>query len=119
MEKGSWDSLTDICLVNNVKNVNCEKSLQELIKRHSGLCFKIMSRFSKSFYANNLDINELYNDKNLIIWNSANSFDEGRKVKFSTWLANQIKYSCLNTERRTVRLIKSMWKYAILIPTIT
>ena len=56
MEKGSWDSLTDICLVNNVKNVNCEKSLQELIKRHSGLCFKIMSRFSKSFYANNIDL---------------------------------------------------------------
>ena len=96
MEKGSRDKLTDTYLVNKVKLTNCEKSLNELINRHSGLCFKIMARFSKSFYANNLDIKELYNDKNLIIWNSANSFDEGKNVKFSTWLANQIKYSCLN-----------------------
>ena len=38
----------------------------------------------------------MYNDKNLIIWNSANSFKEDKNVKFSTWLANQVKYSCLN-----------------------
>jgi len=96
MENGIWDKLTDTQLVNNIKLTNCEKSLNELINRHSGLCFKIMARFSKSFYANNLDITELYNDKNLIIWNSANSFKEDKEVKFSTWLANQIKYSCLN-----------------------
>ncbi len=96
MEKGIGDNLTDIQLVSNIKFTNCEKSLNELINRHSGLCFKIMARFSKSFYANNLDISELYNDKNLIIWNSANSFKVDKDVKFSTWLANQIKYSCLN-----------------------
>ena len=96
MEKGIWDKLTDTQLVNNIKLTNCEKSLNELINRHSGLCFKIMARFSKSFYANNLDITELYNDKNLIMWNSANSFKADKEVKFSTWLANQIKYSCLN-----------------------
>ena len=96
MEKGDGDKITDTCLVNRIKLINCEKSLNELIKRHSALCFKIIARFSKSFYANNLDITELYNDKNLIIWNSANSFKEDKNVKFSTWLANQVKYSCLN-----------------------
>ena len=96
MEERDWDNVTDQYLVKRIKLANCEKSLSQLIKRHSGLCFKIISRFSKSFYANNLDINEVYNDKNLIIWNSANSFSEDKDVKFSTWLANQIKYSCLN-----------------------
>ena len=96
MENRDGDKITDTYLVNRVKLNNCEKSLNELIKRHSALCFKIIARFSKSFYANNLDITELYNDKNLIIWNSANSFKEDKNVKFSTWLANQVKYSCLN-----------------------
>ena len=34
--------------------------------------------------------------KNLIIWNSAKTFNTEKNVKFSTWLANQVKYSCLN-----------------------
>ena len=55
-----------------------------------------MSRYSKSFYANNIDIAEASTDKNLIIWNSAKSFSAEKNVKFSTWLANQVKYNCLN-----------------------
>ena len=69
---------------------------QELISRHSALCFKIIKKYSGSFYANNIDVNEASSDKNLIIWNSAKSFSADKNVKFSTWLANQVKYSCLN-----------------------
>jgi DNA-directed RNA polymerase specialized sigma subunit len=39
---------------------------------------------------------EASTEKNLIIWNSAKSFSIDKNVKFSTWLANQVKYSCLN-----------------------
>ena len=96
MEKKHWDNVSDTYLTERIKISNCERSLIELIGRHSGLCFKIITRYSKSFYANNLDPNEASNDKNLIIWNSAKSFSAEKNVKFSTWLANQVKYSCLN-----------------------
>ena len=96
MEKKHWDNVSDTYLTERIKMSNCERSLIELIGRHSGLCFKIITRYSKSFYANNLDLNEASNDKNLIIWNSAKSFSAEKNVKFSTWLANQVKYSCLN-----------------------
>ncbi len=97
MEKGKWNNVSDVYLTEKIRKINCEKSLGELINRHSGLCFKILQKYSTSFYANNIDISEAFTDKNLIIWNSARSFSPDRKVKFSTWLANQIKYHCLNT----------------------
>ena len=96
MEKGYWNNVSDNYLVERIRVANCEESLGELIKSHSGLCFKIMKRYSSTFYANNIDIVEASTDKNLIIWNSAKSFSVGKNVKFSTWLANQVKYSCLN-----------------------
>lgn len=96
METGYWDNVTDNCLVNNVKNSNCEESLLELANRHTGLCFKIMKKYAKTFCANDICIQEKHAEKNLIIWNSAKSFNTEKNVKFSTWLANQVKYSCLN-----------------------
>tara|TARA_R110002020_G_scaffold19821_6_gene68012 strand:+ start:684 stop:1286 length:603 start_codon:yes stop_codon:yes gene_type:complete len=97
MEKIEWSFLTDLHLIKRVKDKNCEKSLIELSSRHSGLYFKIIKKYSKTFFANDIDLNETTSDKNLIIWNSAKNFKEEKNVKFSTWLANQVKYFCLNT----------------------
>ena len=97
MEKIEWAFLNDLHLIKRIKDKNCEKSLIELSERHSGLYFKIIKKYSKSFFANNIDLNEATADKNLIIWNSAKNFKEDKNVKFSTWLANQVKYFCLNT----------------------
>jgi RNA polymerase sigma factor (sigma-70 family) len=96
MEKGLWNNVSDNYLAERISISNCEDSLRELISRHSALCFKIIKKYSGSFYAYNIDVNEASSDKNLIIWNSAKSFSPDKNVKFSTWLANQVKYSCLN-----------------------
>ena len=97
MEENYWDNVSDNYLVERIRLNDCEKSLNELIKRHSPLCFKILKKYSSSFFANNIDMAETSMDKNLIIWNSAKSFSIHKNVKFSTWLANQTKYFCLNT----------------------
>lgn len=96
MEEKHWDNVSDNYLAERIRRADCERSLTELIGRHSGLCFKVITRYAKSFYANNIDIAEASTDKNLIIWNSAKSFSVEKNVKFSTWLANQVKYNCLN-----------------------
>ena len=96
MEKGCWDNVSDNYLVERIKLANCEESLGELINRHSAICFKIIKRYASTFYANNINVIDASSDKNLIIWNSAKSFNIDKNVKFSTWLANQVKYSCLN-----------------------
>lgn len=118
MEKGCWDNVSDNYLVERIRLANCEKSLNELINRHSAICFNVIKRYASTFYANNIDITDASSDKNLIIWNSAKSFNIDKNVKFSTWLANQVKYSCLNalnkkskdrlvsTENETLELLK-------------
>lgn len=97
MEKIEWSFLSDSHLIERIKRASCEKSLLELSERHSGLFFKILKKYSKSFFANQIDLNEAASEKNLIIWNSVKSFSNEKNVKFSTWLANQTKYYCLNT----------------------
>ena len=55
MEKRYWDNVSDNYLVERIRGSNCENSLEELIKRHTPLCFKIIKKYSSTFFANNID----------------------------------------------------------------
>lgn len=87
---------SDLQLVKNVQKNNCEKSLLEIIERHSPLCYKIYKKYTPSFNVKNIPLDEIYNNKNYIIYKSIQSFKPSKKTKFSTWLGNQIRYQCLN-----------------------
>lgn len=39
---------------------------------------------------------DVISDKDYIIYKSALSYDPSYKIKFSTWLGNQVRYHCLN-----------------------
>ena len=55
MEENYWDNVSDNYLVERIRLNDCEKSLNELIKRHSPLCFKILKKYSdprKIFFTN-------------------------------------------------------------------
>lgn len=39
---------------------------------------------------------DVLSDKDYIIYKSALSYDPSYKIKFSTWLGNQVRYHCLN-----------------------
>ena len=87
------DQATDTLLVNKVKDDNDEKALEELIVRHSGIYVHMIKRFGgKSL--NNLQINDMLDDKNYQIYKAALEFDD-TKTKFSTYLAIKTKYLCL------------------------
>lgn len=91
------DDKTDEYLIKRIKNLNCEDSLKILSARHSPLCYKIYKKYSPSFVVKNIDIDEVCREKDYVIYKSAKSFKLSKKVKFSTWLGNQIRYHCLNT----------------------
>jgi hypothetical protein len=87
------DQATDTLLVNKVKEDNDEKALEELIVRHSGIYVHMIKRFGgKSL--NNIQINDMLDDKNYQIYKAALEFDD-TKSKFSTYLAIKTKYLCL------------------------
>jgi RNA polymerase sigma factor (sigma-70 family) len=89
--------MTDLQLINNIKKNNCEKSLQELANRHVGICNKMIQKYCKICTNLGVSLDDLNTDKLLIVYRSAKSFKGDKKIKFSTWLGNQMRYHCLNT----------------------
>jgi DNA-directed RNA polymerase sigma subunit (sigma70/sigma32) len=100
--KKDYQSIDDDALVLNVKTKSCNSSLVELITRHSGICFSIGRKFST--YPG-VDINEINDNKDWIIYSAALSFDSSKGSKFSTWLGNQVKYYCLNLKNKTSKYV--------------
>tara|TARA_R110002020_G_scaffold363289_1_gene575590 strand:+ start:23865 stop:24473 length:609 start_codon:yes stop_codon:yes gene_type:complete len=100
VEKGKPDSRiapmqSDLSLISRIQSENDEGSLLELIGRHSGIYHSMVNHFMSSSY-NALEKNQLADEKDSTIYSSALSYDPTRKTKFSTHLANQTKWKCLN-----------------------
>jgi len=89
--------LPDNELVAQVKNNQCSQSLKTLIERHSPLCFDIFKKYHKVLQERGISPEELTDEKDLIIYKCTLNFDENQKSKFSTWLANHVKYKCLTS----------------------
>lgn len=88
---------TDVELTNGVKEKNCSDCLQELFDRHSAICVNVYSKYSGGLLKNSVILNDIVEQKEYVIYKSAMSYDPDKGSKFSTWLANQMRYFCLNT----------------------
>ena len=88
---------TDLELTNGVKEKNCSDCLQELFDRHSAICVNVYSKYSRGLIKNSVILNDIVEQKEYVIYRSAMSYDPSKGSKFSTWLANQMRYFCLNT----------------------
>ena len=86
----------DVILVGKVKELNCQESLKELIKKHTPLCNSIYNRYSSSLVSSGVFMQDIYNDKDYMVYKAVLSYKTGKKTKFSTWLGNHARYQCLN-----------------------
>jgi RNA polymerase sigma factor (sigma-70 family) len=94
--------LKDETLIKKIVEKQCNKSLIELVNRHHGMIFNIGKKYCGPC---NLDISELNDNKYWIIFNAAKSFNPTKGSKFSTWLANQLRFFCLNYKNKNSKLI--------------
>ena len=86
---------SDLSLIYAIKDQKDERSLLELIDRHSGI-FHSMVNYFMSHPQNALDKNQIVGEKESTIYSAAVNYDPDKKTKFSTHLANQTKWKCLN-----------------------
>ena len=86
---------TDNELVTKVILQQCNQSLKTLIERHSPLCFDIFKKYNKILQERGISPEDLVSEKDYIIYKCTLNFDETQNSKFSTWLANHVKYKCL------------------------
>lgn len=88
--------MTDLDLIKNIKDNRDSESLKCLINRHSGIFCEMVKRYQHFISQKGHDPKDLYEDKDVIVYQSALSFNEDKNIKFSTWLGNQARYHCLN-----------------------
>lgn len=100
------ENLSDIQLIKNIKrNKNVNECLDELINRHSGIYLDIVNSFLRNCNNDTLR-DEIINDKELAIYNSALKYDEDKGTKFSTFLGNEAKWMCLNASNKNKKYIE-------------
>lgn len=88
--------MTDLDLIKKIKINNDSDSLQCLIDRHTGIFYEIVKKYQYFISQGGHDPRDLFDDKNVIVYQSALSFNADKNIKFSTWLGNQARYHCLN-----------------------
>ena len=82
--------------IKEVQDNNCNDSLRKVIDRYSPVFISMYSKYMKPITDCGADPNDILSDKDLIIYESAKSFDLGEKSSFCTWLSNNVKYRCLH-----------------------
>lgn len=99
------ENLSDLDLINKIKNKKkIGECLQELIDRHSGIYLDIVNSYMKNCNNDSLK-DEIINEKEYAIYNSALKYDENRGTKFSTFLGNEAKWICLNAQNKSKKFI--------------
>ncbi len=88
--------LTDNQLVEKVNKENCSDSLEILIERHTPLIIKMMTRFLPIIESMGISGEEFKQEKGLIVYYSAKTYKDNKNSKFSSWLANRVRFYCLN-----------------------
>ena len=88
--------INDNTLAANVRDKNCEEWLTQLIDRHTPLCYNILQKFYPLLHKNGYNKEDIFNDKDFLIYKSAITFKSKKKTKYSTWLGNYTRYHCLN-----------------------
>ena len=74
----------------------CEDSFLELCRRYENVYYKICQKYRYALIKSGVQPEDVYAEKDMIVLKCAQSFDPGRKTKFSTWLGNYAKFTCLN-----------------------
>lgn len=101
MIKSKNSNNEDCQLIKLIKKHNCNDSFKRLQDKHSKLFYSICNKFSKD-----LSLDEVYKDKDFVMWKAVMSYKDTKGAKFSTWFGNYARYHCLN-------YIKSNHKYVI------
>ena len=102
MRKAVTSNNEDLKLIKLIKNRQCNSSFGRLQEKHSNLFYSICNKFG-----NQIDLDEVYKDKDFVMFKAINSFNPTRGAKFSTWFGNYSRYHCLNYIKNNYKYINS------------
>jgi len=95
--KSSLQNKTDMQLVRAVKNKASSEAFNEISDRYQDIFYKICQKYAPPLTASGVFLQDIFNEKNIIILHCINTFDHTRGVKLSSWIGNYARYLCLNS----------------------
>ena len=72
-------------LIQEILKDNCNRSYRTLFDRHEKLYYKICQKYSGVVNSGGASMNDLLEDKHFVFLKSINSYNPGKKSKFSTY----------------------------------
>ena len=90
--------------IKEIQGKDCDASLSKVIVRYSPVFLSMYSKYSPSIVKSGADPNDILSDKNLIIYESAKSFNLDKGSSFCTWLSNNVKYKCLHLMGKSAKI---------------
>jgi len=90
-----YNKLSDIELIELVKEKQDSEALKELVTRHEKLYHNVYNFYVNILLKKNIDGTSIVDDKIYNFYEIINSFDKTKNIKFSTWVGNSVKYKCL------------------------
>lgn len=89
-------SLSDKNLITKIICSKCDDSFLELIERHTPIFIDTINKYRQRILAAKKDPQEIIDNKYSIFYQICLNYDARKKTKFSTWLAHNVRYTCLN-----------------------
>lgn len=100
--------MNDLILVKNIQQgIDEEFALEKLHNLHSKIFYKMVNAFISD--TNKSLKEELFKECKYHIYFAAKNFDFEKNTKFSTYLANIIKWNCLNLNLKNKRSINNFF----------
>ena len=88
---------TDIELVRSIKKNADNESFNEICKRYENIFYKICQKYSSSLSSVGINVKDIFDEKNYIIYHCILSYKQKKNAKLSTWIGNYARYLCLNS----------------------
>lgn len=108
---------SDLELVENLKaEVEMEDSLKELKARHSGIFYKFINKYLPPD-SSGPERDDLVDEMDFIFYDSSVKFDKTKSSKFSTFLGNQVVWTCLNLFNKSSRKTQKESRFTDLVLT--
>ena len=88
---------TDWVLVKMVREEASDDAFLEISRRYQDLFYKVCQRYAAALQYSGIFIQDIFNEKNIIILHCIRTFKCNKKTKLSSWIGNYARYLCLNS----------------------
>lgn len=88
---------TDKQLIRSIKRNSDNESFNEICRRYENIFYKICQKYSSSLSSCGINVQDIFDEKNFIIYHCILTFKPKKNTKLSTWIGNYARYLCLNS----------------------